>query len=292
MHELLVAAHLQGLGQSKQYDQEVAHWVLPEVLLERGHELLHLRRGQCSDAEADAHDQGTHAGTAHKLDGLEEGAERLAPVGRLEAVSPELVSGRREHARGDHGGKHIDEAPEVRGGKGRVQADEEGRDLVAHDAVQDVSKDRWRVGLVEVGGRDRQVHGLPESVVRDRQGDRAEDRAQCGPPRCRRQVHALHDDVRRLKEGELDEVGGQGRVQVALDLRRIQLFDRLAERHAVHQQVVDHGLRHGAQGGRHHGPHGALGGGAHDAAHEVLVVRHAGWMRVASPLARDRCVGR
>mmetsp|Transcript_75590 Transcript_75590/g.180596 ORF Transcript_75590/g.180596 Transcript_75590/m.180596 type:complete len:303 (-) Transcript_75590:68-976(-) len=272
-HELCLPAHLEDLLQEEEDEEDVAHRILLQVLPQLGHQPLHLWGCQAADGQADAHDHSTNGGAADELDGLEEVGEGLLTLRRLQAVAPQLIPGSRQHASCDDRGEHVDYAAHRRVRERRVQRDQEGRDLVACDAIDDVPKNRWRVCLVEVGRRHWHVHRLSEAIVCDGQSDRAEDRSQRSSPGSWGKVHALHDDVGGLKKGELDEVGGKRSVQIFPDVVRIQLLDGLTERRSVHQHVVHQRLCHRTQRSRHHCPHRALRRGADHAAHEILL-RH------------------
>ena len=271
--QLALAAHLQDLLQDKEHDEDVAHRVLRQVLFQHAHQLLHLRCRKRADRQANAHDDRTHGCAADELRGLEEVPKGLSSVCRLQAIAPQLIAGRGQDASRYYGGEHVHHSAKHGVRKGGVDGNKQGRHLVPRDAIDDVPQHCGRVGLVQIPRRHRQVHGLSESVVRDGQGDGAEDGSKGSPSESRRQVDALHDDVGRLKEGELDEVRGQGRVQVAPDLVGVQLFHCLPQGGAVHQHVVHQRLCHRTQRSRHHCPHRALRRGADHAAHEILL-RH------------------
>mmetsp|Transcript_56176 Transcript_56176/g.114421 ORF Transcript_56176/g.114421 Transcript_56176/m.114421 type:complete len:314 (+) Transcript_56176:128-1069(+) len=275
-NQLTLATHSNDLLKDEEDDQDVAKRVFLQVLFHDAHHLLHLGCCHCSNGQTDAHDDGTNRCASNELCWLEEVSEGLLAIWRLQAVAPQFVARSRQNTCCHNSGKHVHNPAHHGAREGGIQVGEENGDLVASNAIDNVSQNCWAICLVEVSRGHGQVHGLSEAVVGDWQGDCAKDRSQCCSSCGGRKIYSLHDDVGGLKEWELDEVRRQGGLQELLDHLRIQSLHSLHQGYSLHQHVVHQRLRHRTQRSCHHSTHCSLGSSTNHAANKILL-RH-GWV--------------
>mmetsp|Transcript_72762 Transcript_72762/g.213236 ORF Transcript_72762/g.213236 Transcript_72762/m.213236 type:complete len:290 (-) Transcript_72762:184-1053(-) len=230
-------------------DEDEAEECICRVPLQESEEHLCIGRHKLPSHQSNAHDQRSHSGGPHIVHWLEVLGEGQLPVLGLQGVATPLVPGRGDDARQRDGEA---ERERVAQGAGRV---DQGNDLraaeAARPAVHDVARHRGHIRLVEQAELDLPAHALAEAVVRHRQHHGAEEQAVDDAARGAGQGREGEEHVDDLEGGELQHVGGEGSQEEVGDEGEVDLLERLAEGHALHQQAVHEGLR----AGREHGSH-------------------------------------
>mmetsp|Transcript_96792 Transcript_96792/g.250351 ORF Transcript_96792/g.250351 Transcript_96792/m.250351 type:complete len:359 (+) Transcript_96792:172-1248(+) len=173
-----------------------------------------------------------------RLEELPEG--QLLALGLQQEAAP-LVERRRAEAAEDHD----DEQHLWRSlGPHRLERDHHVRGVVAEPAIGDIADHGGEPGLVDVGPIHIELHGLAVAVVGDGQRRAGEDEAGEEGAGAVAQRQHVADGVDGLEEGELQEVGGQRRLEEVQHHGGLDVLDGIHDLHALHEHAVDDRLPH------------------------------------------------